>query len=97
MLSQHTSRGDQTATRVGSQHNTFREAKRPVVTDRLPSCVVQWVSGTPAEANSGQSMIHCCGLQQMLHSAGAMACMGMSIFGALFMGGMALMLKNDYQ
>ncbi|CAL5220523.1 g2555 [Coccomyxa viridis] len=28
---------------------------------------------------------------------GAMACMGMSIFGALFMGGMALMLKNDYQ
>ena len=30
-------------------------------------------------------------------SAGAMACMGMSIFGALFMGGMALMLKNDYQ
>ena len=23
--------------------------------------------------------------------------MGMSIFGALFMGGMALMLKNEYQ
>ncbi len=30
-------------------------------------------------------------------SAGTMACMGMSIFGALFMGGMALMLKNEYQ
>ncbi|KAK9905107.1 hypothetical protein WJX75_009725 [Coccomyxa subellipsoidea] len=33
----------------------------------------------------------------MCGPAGTMFCLGMSIFGSIFMGAMALMLKNEYQ